>query len=118
MTTINKVSFGYDELATDSATNLFAKPIAKPQGRRSQIRSNKSKLVGMLTNINDTLGITGPVKISRSTSDEKLAEKSEKSKQTIDMGNGNTDLENVFVAKCSKRQKFMKSKHDFLTEAI
>ena len=60
MTTINKVSFGIKEATeTLSATGESNSSLPK----RGQIGHTKKNLIGLITNINDTLGIKGPVKL-------------------------------------------------------
>ena len=110
MTTINKVSFGIKEATeTLSATGESNSSLPK----RGQIGHTKKNLIGLITNINDTLGIKGPVKLE-GDSDEGAA----MGKQQLDQGNAAGALDNPDVNKCARRQNFMNKKHDLLTEAI
>lgn len=69
-------------------------------------------LEGLISNINETLGIKGSVKLD-CDSDEGPS-----GKQELDQGNVADALENVWVAKCSRRQNFMRKNHELFTEAI
>lgn len=95
MTTVNKVSFGVTKENTNetqSATSDIS------PSKRAQIGSTKKNLIGLITNINDTLGIKGPVKLD-GDSDEGAAS----GKQELDQGNASKALENSDINKCSRR---------------
>ena len=81
--------------------------------KRAQIGNTKKNLISLITNINDTLGIKGPVNLD-GDSDEGAAT----GKQELDQGNAATALENPDINKCARRQTFMLKNHDLLTEAI
>ena len=110
LTTINKVSFGIKE-ATETLSATGESNASLP--KRAQIGHTKKNLIGLITNINDTLGIKGPVKLD-GDSDEGAAT----GKQQLDQGNAARALDNPDVSKCARRQNFMNKNHDLLTEAI
>ena len=93
---MNKVSFGVTKENTHEAQSATDSNVSP--SKRAQIGSTKKNLIGLITNINDTLGIKGPVKLD-GDSDEGAAS----GKQELDQGNAAKALENSDINKCSRR---------------